>query len=329
MSNLEMIKLSDVQAEELRFLVEPHFPLGKFVLCAGDGNVGKTSLMLAIAAKLTIGEPLPWERDQSKRAPANIIFNSMEDGLGDTIVPRLQRLGADCERVDSINDTIYPLTINDLRIEDAIVRANAKLPVLDPIDSYIEKGKGAGKFRPMLTALADVAARTGCTICGITHLNKSGGKSQYRTLGSVDLPAISRSVLTVGKLPDDEGIRVFIHSKSNLTAPAKPQAFGFDEKTGLVFVGEVDVTLDEMLDGKYDEKKRAQKPPTKRDDAKDFIIAKLAGGEVSATEIKLLAEDAGISKNTLERAKSDFGVRSFQRDGAWLWALPDTQNAIA
>jgi hypothetical protein len=229
--------------------------------------------------------------------------------------------------VDSINDTVYPLTINDPRIEEAIFRANAKLLVLDPIDSYIEKGKGAGKFRPMLTALADVASRTGCTICGITHLNKGGGKSQYRTLGSVDLPAIARSVLTVGKLPDDEDIRVFIHSKSNLTAPSKPQAFGFDEKTGLVLVGEVDVTLDEMLDGKYDAKKRAQKPTTKRDDAKDFIVAKLAGGVVSATEIKLLAEDAGISKNTLERAKSDLGVKSFQRDSAWFWELPNTAGA--
>ncbi|GHU94836.1 hypothetical protein FACS1894208_06600 [Clostridia bacterium] len=325
MSNLEMTRLSDVVEEEIKFLVEPHFPLGKLVICSGDGNVGKSSLMSAVAAAVTRGNPLPWERSQSKREPANVIFNSAEDGLADTIKPRMRKLGGDCDRVQSINEDVYPLTITDPRIEEAIVRANAKLLVLDPISSYIETRPGAGKLRPMLTALADVAARTGCTICGITHLNKSGGKSQYRTLGSVDLTAVSRSVITVGKLPDDEEIRVFIHSKSNLTAPAKPQAFGFDEENGvIVFVGEVDVTLDEMLDGKYDEKKRKQKPPSKRDDAKDFITSALADGTTAATEIKTLAESAGISKNTLERAKSDLGVKSVQQGGAWLWALPET-----
>jgi RecA-family ATPase len=319
MSNLEITNLSDVREEAVRFLVEPYFPLGKLVLCAGDGGVGKSTLMLAIAAALTRGEPLPWESDRSKREPINILFQSAEDGLADTIKPRLLKLGADCDRVDSINDSKYPLTINDPRIEEAIVRTGAKLLVLDPISSYIETCAGAGKIRPMLIALADVAARTGCTICGISHLNKHGGKSQYRTLGSVDLTAVSRSVITVGKLPDDEEIRVFIHSKSNLTVPAKPQAFGFDEENGvIVFVGDVDVTLDEMLDGKYDENKRQQKAPSKRDNAKDFITA------TPAAELKTLAESAGISKNTLERAKSELGVQSVQQDGAWHWTLPET-----
>jgi hypothetical protein len=176
----------------------------------------------------------------------------------------------------------------------------------------------------LLTALAEVASRTGCTICGITHLNKNGGKSQYRTLGSVDLTAIARSVLTFGKMPDDDDIRVFIHSKSNLTAPAKPQAFGFDDATGVVMLGEVDVTLDEMLDGKFDKKRlEQQKPPSKRGDAKAFIAETLANGAVAATAIKKLADDSGISKNTLERAKGELGVQSVQRDGAWFWVLPE------
>jgi RecA-family ATPase len=71
--------------EQIKFLVEPQFPLGKLVICAGDGNVGKSNLMLAIAAALTRGEPLPWERDQVKRKPTNILFQSAEDGLSDTI----------------------------------------------------------------------------------------------------------------------------------------------------------------------------------------------------------------------------------------------------
>jgi predicted ATP-dependent serine protease len=202
MNNLEITKISAVRQEEIRFLVEPQFPLGKLAIVAGDGNVGKSNLTLAIAAALTRGEPLPWEPDQGRREPSDILFQSAEDGIADTIKPRLLRLGADCDRVNVINGGEYPLTIGDPRIEEAIVRTGAKLFVFDPISSCIETRVGAGMIRPMLTALADMAARTNCAVCGIAHLNKRGGKSQYRTLGSIDLTAVSRSVVTVGKLPD-------------------------------------------------------------------------------------------------------------------------------
>jgi len=331
MDTLQITKISDVREEQIKFLVEPQFPLGKLVIVAGDGNVGKSNLMLAIAAALTRGEPLPWEPSQQKHDPADIIFQSAEDGLADTIKPRLLKLGADCERVHAINDSDYPLTICDRRIEEAIVRTGAKLLVFDPISSYLESCAGGGALRQALTALADLAARTSCTVCGIAHLNKKGGKSQYRTLGSVDLTAVSRSVVTVGKMPDDEEIRCFIHSKSNLSAPAKPQAFGFDETAGIVFLGEVELTLDEMLDGEYDKKKRQQRQPGKRGTAKEFITAALAGGAVPAAVLKANAESAGISKNTLERAKTELGVQSAQQNGAWLWQMPgtapDTQTA--
>jgi hypothetical protein len=101
--------------------------------------------------------------------------------------------------------------------------------------------------------------------------------------------------LTVGKYPDDEEIRVVVHSKSNLTAPGKPQAFGIDETSGVCWLGECDITLDELLDDKIDKDKH-EKPPSKRDDAKDFIIATLANGVNAAAEIKTLADNAGISK---------------------------------
>jgi hypothetical protein len=228
-----------------------------------------------------------------------------------------------------INDSDYPLTIGDPRIENAIKETGAKLTVFDPLSSYMETCTGAGAIRPLLTELADMAARTNCTVCGIAHLNKHGGKSQYRTLGSIDLTAVSRSMITVGKMPDDEEIRIFVHSKSNLTAPAKPQAFAFDEENGIVWLGEVDITLDELLDGEFDKKRRA-KAQSKRENAKDFITATLSNGVTPATEMKSLAESAGISKNTLERAKSELGVKSIRNSDAWHWALPeadqDTQN---
>jgi len=320
--NLDITTMSDIAEEQVNFLVKPYLPRGKLVLLNGDPNTGKTHLALAIAAAVTRGEPLPFDAEQSKREPANILFQSMEDGYGDTIKPRLLKLGADCDRVHVINESAYPLKLDDPRIEQAIVQTNAKLAIFDPITAYCNGVSTSGEVRPILTQLSEVAQRTNCTILCIAHLNKRGGKSQYRTLGSIDITAIARSVLTVGKYPDDEEIRVVVHSKSNLTAPGKPQAFGIDDSSGVCWLGFVDITLDELLDGKLD-KSKSEKPPGKRDNAKDFITATLTNGAVPAVEIKTIAESAGISKNTLERAKSELGVQSVQQDGAWLWTLPE------
>jgi hypothetical protein len=122
-------------------------------------------------------------------------------------------------------------------------------------------------------------------------------------------------------MPDDEEIRCFVHGKSNLTAPGNSQAYGFDETTGLVFLGPVDITLDELLDGKMNPKKQA-KQPSQLDLAKQFIAAAMSNGVTSAAEIKLLAESAGISKNTLDRAKSALAINSVKQGDCWLCQLP-------
>jgi hypothetical protein len=288
-------------------------------------------LALAIAAAVTTGSPLPWDAGRGDAEPADVIFQSMEDGYGDTIKPRLVRLGADCGRVHVINEGIYPLSLDDCRIEEAIAKTGAKMAVFDPLTAYCNgfEMASSGGIRPMLTQLADVAARTGCAITCICHLNKRGGKSQYRTLGSIDISAIARSVLTAGKYPDDEEIRCFVHGKSNLTAPGKPQAFAFDSDSRLVWLGDCQITLDELLDGKMDPKKRA-KQPSQQETAERFIAAALADGITAAAEIKALAESSGISRNTLERAKTAIGAISTKDGGIWRWGMPaageDTQE---
>ena len=318
---VETITLSEIAAEKVKFLTFPYIPLGKLSLITGDPNVGKTHLALAIAAAVTTGEPLPWEPAHEKNTPANVIFQSMEDGYGDTIKPRLMRLGANCGLVHVINEGLHPLTLDDARIEQAIVKTGAKMVIFDPLTAYcngFEMGNSGG-IRPVLTQLAAVAQRTNCAVIAICHLNKrSGGKSQYRTLGSIDITAISRSVITVGKIPGDEEIRVFVHGKSNLTAPGKSQAFAFDTESGLMWLGDYPITLDELLDGKIDTKRQPGRP-SQLDLAKQFITAALSDGVTAAAEIKTLAGSAGISKNTLDRAKSALGVKSVKQGDNWRW----------
>jgi len=328
---VETTTITEIAEEKVEFLTFPYIPLGKLSLITGDPNVGKTHIALAIAAAVTTGEPLPWEPEQSRRKPADTIFESMEDGYGDTIKPRLLRLGADCDRVHVINEGRYPLTLDDARIEQAIVKTNAKLVIFDPLTAYCNgfEMTSSGGIRPILTQLAEMAARTNCAIVCICHLNKSGGKSQYRTLGSIDISAIARSVLTVGKIPDDEEIRCFVHGKSNLTAPGKPQAFAFDSNSRLEWLGDYSITLDELLDGKMNPKKhQQQKQPSQLETAQQFITTALSNGVTSAAEIKTLAGSAGISKNTLDRAKSALGVKSKKQGDNWYWELPAADEQL-
>ena len=325
---VETTTIAEIAEEKVEFLTFPYIPLGKLSLITGDPNVGKTHIALAIAAAITTGEPLPWEPEQSKHEPGSVIFESMEDGYGDTIKPRLLRLGADCNRVHVINTGLQPLTLDDPRIERAIVKTGAKLVIFDPLTAYCNgfEINGSGGIRPILTRLADVAAQTNCAIVCICHLNKSGGKSQYRTLGSIDISAIARSVLTVGKLPDDEEIRCFVHGKSNLTAPGKSQAFAFGADSRLEWLGDYPITLDELLDGKRSPKKQQEKQPSQLDIASQFITTAISNGVSAAAEIKTLAEGAGISKNTLDRAKSALGVKSVKYGNNWHWAIPLTRE---
>ena len=93
MSNLKIITMRDIEAENVQWLWEPYIPRGKIMVVQGDPGNGKTTMMLAVAAAITTGEPLP---ENYATSPASVIFQTAEDGLSDTIKPRLEQLGADC-----------------------------------------------------------------------------------------------------------------------------------------------------------------------------------------------------------------------------------------
>jgi hypothetical protein len=173
----------------------------------------------------------------------------------------------------------------------------------------------AGGMRPILKHLGDVAERTGCAVVIISHLNKKGGQSAYRGLGSIDIYAAARSVLTVGKLPLDENMRAIVHTKSNLSTLGKSQAFGVDESGNFSWLGDCDATVDEVMSGKPKAENQFVK-------ARRLLETKLAHGAVAAVEIIQMADDGGISFKTFKRAKEALGVISFRRNGQWYWDLP-------
>ena len=247
----------------------------------------------------------------------NIIYQTAEDGLADTIKPRLLSADADCSKVLVIDDKDTPLTMRDVRLEQAIIETNAKLVVLDPIQGFLGADVDmhrANEIRPVMKHIAELAEKYKCAIILIGHMNKcSMGKSAYRGLGSIDFQAAARSVLIVGRIKDEPEIRVVCQTKSSLAPEAKSIAFRLSEENGFEWIGEYDVTADDLLSGTA--------KGTKKQTALDFLESTLADGQMAQTELMELAKQKGISEKTLRNAKDTLQIKSKRLNNQWYWSL--------
>lgn len=129
-TELQMIKMSEVQSQEVSWLWYPFIPYGKLTIIQGAPGDGKTTLVLNIAAKLSNGEGL--DNEMKLTEPLNVIYQTAEDGLADTVKPRLEVAGADCENISVIDESIKSFSMIDERLEEAIIRTKAKMLILNP-----------------------------------------------------------------------------------------------------------------------------------------------------------------------------------------------------
>ena len=336
--DLKLINMETVEVEQIEWLFYPFIPFGKVTIIQGDPGEGKTTMVLQIIAKLTRGEKILPEQEQkteensgaemvvdsdlklseSPMEPVNVIYQTAEDGLGDTIKPRLLVAGADCSRVMVIDDREQPLTMLDIRLEEAIMQTKARLVVLDPIQGFLGAEVDmhrANEIRPLMKRVAVLAEKYHCAIILIGHMNKnSNGKSSYRGLGSIDFQAAARSVLIVGRIKDEPEIRVVCHVKSSLAPEGKSIAFRLDKETGFEWIGEYDISADDLLSGDS----RGQKSRK----AKEFLMEILANGGMAQRKIEE-AEKRGIKKKTLRNAKLELEIDSVKRGNQWFWMLSE------
>ena len=300
---VKIIRMSDVELTPVEWLWKPYLPFGKLSVLQGNPGEGKTYFAMHLAAACTNGKLLP---NMERMEPFNVIYQTAEDGLGDTVKPRLTEAGADLDRVLVIDDSDVQLTLSDERIEKAIVENNARLVIIDPIQAYLGADvdmNRANEVRPIFMRLGQVAQRTGCAILLIGHLNKAAGmQSLQRGLGSIDIAAAVRSVLFIGKLKHDPTMRILTHEKSSLAPPGVSLAFSLGDEDGFRWVGEYDITADEMLSGIEPQRE------TKTQQAKDLICALLAGGkQVLSEDIDKAALERGIPGRTVRDAKRELG----------------------
>ena len=298
-----MLRMADVELTSVDWLWFPYIPFGKLTIIQGNPGEGKTTFALRLAAACTTGGTLP---GMKPLPPFQVIYQTAEDGLGDTVKPRLIEAAADLDRVLVIDEAKRELTLSDERIEKAITQNGARLIILDPIQAYMGEKTDmnrANEVRPMFRRLADVAERTGCAVILIGHLNKAaGGQSAYRGLGSIDFRAAARSVLLIGRVKREPNVRVIIHDKSSLAPEGKPVAFCLDPETGFSWIGEYDITADELLSG------AGGNNATKTEQAERLILDLLADGkELASEDIVKAAAEAGISERTVQNAKRNMG----------------------
>lgn len=318
--DLELIRMSDIQPEQVQWLWYPYIPLGKLTVIQGDPGEGKTTFVLAVIAALTKGEALP---EREPLDPVNILYQTAEDGLADTIRPRLDALGADCSRVLVIDESKRELSLSDERIRQAMEKTRAKLLVLDPLQAYLGAEVDmhrANEVRPILKRLGSVAEQMGCAVVLIRHLNKmQGKKSGHRGMGSVDFQAAARSVLLVGRTKEDPQLRIVVPDKSSLAPEGESIAFALDPELGFQWKGYCAYNAEELLGGST---KQVQTKTMQAEETLRNLLDKPAPAE----EILRRITAAGISERTLMTAKKNLSVLSEKRGAQWFWRLPDGQG---
>ena len=219
-------------------------------------------------------------------------------------------------------ERLFPVVqeaVQHVRLEEAIVQTKAKMVVLDPIQGFLGADVDmhrANEIRPLMKRIAVLSEKYHCAVILIGHMNKnSNGKSSYRGLGSIDFQAAARSVLIVGRVKDEPEVRVVCHTKSSLAPEGTSIAFRLDKNNGFEWIGEYDISADELLNGDG----RGQKSRK----AKEFLLEILANGGMTQKKIAEEAEARGIKSKTLWNAKRELEIDSVKRGKQWYWMLPE------
>lgn len=344
--------IAEVEPETVRWLWRGRIPLGKVTVLDGDPGLGKSVLTLDLAARVSTGSPMPDGSSADIDGPAGVVILSAEDGLSDTIRPRLDAAGADLARALAVTQVVdlqvrgdydpndgqgairilrrLP-TLEDLEaIEEAIAQVGARLLIIDPLMAYLPTERNAYRdqdVRHALAPLAELAERTGVSIVVVRHLNKAGGGNPlYRGGGSIGIIGAARAGLMVAKDPDDPSgrRRVLAPTKCNLTAEPPSLAYHLEAAGDTVMVvwdGVTQLTAEALLAVPLDKSEKSA-----LEEAADFLRDVLGDGPRPAKVVGLEARAVGISDITLRRARQQLSV-SIARDGfgagsVVTWKLP-------
>jgi hypothetical protein len=330
------VRMALLRTETVDWLSPGRLAAAKLHIVEGDPGYGKSTLLADWAARISRGRPLP---DGDPRAPAGVVFLSAEDGLTDTLKPRLEAAGADLARVIALtekpNGEPYVLPRDIGFIEERVRAEGAALVIIDTLAPYVDPTLNINAdqdIRRVLTPLAAMAERTSAAVAIVRHLNKQVGSSAlYRGSGSIGIAGAARIVLLVGVHPDDANLRILARSKGNIGAQPLSLAFALEPVddlgvTHVVYQGTAQFTADELVTPRD-----GVTPPSAFDRATEWVRTALTAGPIPSAQLADSAKAVGISEATLRRAMSGIGVRSTKdqtANGQWLRSLPAVDPSI-
>ena len=323
-----------IARREVEWLWDDRIPRGKITILDGDPGLGKSTVTLDVAARISTGRPMP---DGTPGVSGSVLLCSYEDDAGDTIRPRLEAAGADLTRIHILTvdsgdecDRLVELPGDLSLLEDAIVQRNVVLVVIDPLMAALSGSVDSHRdqdVRRVLSPLSKIAERTGAAVVLVRHLNKGGGNgtsATYRGGGSIGIIGAARSGLLVARDPEDPDRRVLAPVKSNNAAPAA--ALGFrtiatDLGVAIEWLGTSSCSADELLAMPTGREERSA-----CDEAMAFLRDYLDASPRPASDVWKASKAQRIAEPTLKRAKSALGIKAtkqgFGKGSEWVWSLP-------
>jgi 5S rRNA maturation endonuclease (ribonuclease M5) len=331
-----LVRLDTVKLEPVYWLWQDRIPLGKLTVIDGDPGLGKSTVTLDLAARVSRGATMP---DGSPGISGGAVLMTLEDGLADTIVPRLNAAGADLSRIvalqsvqDEKGNLRYP-TVKDIdAIRQACKKVQAKIVIIDPIMAHLDGQVNSWRdqdIRAALTPLCKLAEELNLAVVVVRHLNKaSGGQAIYRGSGSIGITGQARCTLLVARDPENESRRIFATIKNNLAPEAPSLSFsleGVGSASRIIWGGVSNHKADALL--------AIPTAPEERsalDEAKDFLKDFLSNSPVDAKVVQREAKSAGIKEATLRRAKEALNIRVEKQSfrGGWAWVLPEDAQEV-
>ena len=332
-SGLGLINFSVIESKPILWLWKDRIPLGKLTIFSGNPGCGKTTVLLDIIARYTNGLDWP-DGAPNDDCLGDVLLLNAEDDPADTLKPRLQGAHADLACIDLVESTLHTSEgkydrqfglDSDLDQLRELLQRNPKvgLLIIDPISSYLGDAdmNKEQKVREVLTPLAKLAEDFEVTIIGNSHFNKRGDVSaQHRTMGAVAFSGVARQTWLFDRDREDKTLFHMMRGKGNLTGKRTGLKYRITEiklPTGPAAIidwqGDDDIDADEAL--------APLEKESKMDHALSFLEEYMTDPR-PARDVETKAENRGISRRTLARAKERMGIRSRQLGKEWLWELP-------
>jgi putative DNA primase/helicase len=339
--------LDDVVATEVSWLWQDRVPLKKVTLFAGEAKLGKSYLTMDLAARVSVGAPVPCGGGECMPM-GSVIILSAEDDLDDTIKPRLIAAGADCSKIHSLatirlsNGKLGPFNLGYVPHLEVAVRRfpDTKLVIIDPVTHYLGSkvdDHKATHLREALDPLKQLASRLGVAIVIVTHLNKgTGTKALARVLGSGAYTALARSNWLVFRDPKDPSRRLMLSGGTNLVEDPPGLAYTIANRS-VVWEDElIPMTADEALlaESRERSEQQAAGKTSKSQEAARWLHEILDGGmKIPSAEIEKIAKEKGFARSALWKAKDDIiGFKACKGHGEfagqWYWSIPPEKRLI-